>query len=65
MKSTEVIEKIFQALDDNCDKPSEEMVKLGKVFIEIGTALKGQSLSDSRAILEAVKSMNQIRKAKE
>jgi hypothetical protein len=61
MTNMDMIRKISEVLDKNCDEPSEEMIKMGKCLQQIGGILKGKSLSDARSIMEAVKAMTQIK----
>lgn len=61
MTNMDMIRKISEVLDDNCDEPAEEMIRVGKCLQQIGAVLKGKSLSDARSIMEAVKAMTQIK----
>jgi len=60
MRSAEVIKQIQEVLNEHCDSPSDELIKLGKAMTGIGVALKGMSLSDAKATMEAVKHLSTI-----
>lgn len=65
MTHMEMIRKISEILDDNCEEPADEIFKVGKCLQEIGSVLKGRSLTDARAIMQAVASMQQIKSNKD
>jgi len=62
MKSQDVLKRIQEVLIENCENPSESMIKEGQAMIEIGKALKGMSLSEARATINAVTHLEDVRK---
>ena len=54
MNRIEVVGKVNEALSENCDKPCEELRKLGQAMIAIADALEGQSIQEARTIMKSV-----------
>ena len=54
MNRIEVVEKVNEALSENCGKPCEDLRKLGQAMVAIAGALEGQSLQEARTIMKSV-----------
>lgn len=57
MSKLEVIKKCQEVLHNCGDDPADEMIKLGKALMGIGQALKGMSVAEARATMQAVEAM--------
>jgi hypothetical protein len=55
MHLTDVVEKIMEILNTECERPADELVKLGKTLVKVGTTLKPLPRHDARQVMLAVK----------
>ena len=60
MTKIEVIKQVREILAQRCEDPSDAMIKQGQALVEIGRALKGMSLSEAKAIINAVDQLEEV-----
>lgn len=53
MVKTEIIEKCMEILQRECDDPAQELIKMGNALVGIGNAVKGLSIVEARATIQA------------
>lgn len=54
MKHLDVVQRIGEVMHRGCDSPADELIKMGKTLMDIGTILKEFTPSEGRSILRAV-----------
>ena len=60
MTKLEIIKQVQKILADQCEEPAEAMVKEGEALASIGKALKGMSLAEARATMNAVCQLEEV-----
>ena len=60
MTKLEVIQHVREILAEHCEDPSDALIKEGQAVMEIGKALKGMSLAEARATLNAVAQLEEV-----
>lgn len=61
MSDQEMIEKIEEILNSHCDKPSENIMRMGACLIEIGRALEGKTSGECKRIMNAMAILHGLR----
>lgn len=54
MNKIDVVAKVQEILRTRCDDPAEQIIMEGEALVAIGKALKGLSMSEARAVIQAV-----------
>jgi hypothetical protein len=60
MTKIQIVKRVKEILDACCEDPSEAMIKEGQALVDIGKALKGLSIAEARATIEAVAQLSAI-----
>lgn len=60
MTKIELLKTIHEILSDCCEDPADAMIKQGQALVQIGKALKGLSLSEARATMQAVSQLEEV-----
>lgn len=53
MLRADMVEQVMKVLVDGCDIPSEELRRMGNVFIKLADALEGQNMLEAKAIIQS------------
>lgn len=60
MTKLEVMNQVREILLERCEDPADAMIKQGEALVAIGKALKGMSLAEARATMNAVAQLEQV-----
>jgi hypothetical protein len=60
MTKLELLGEIREILAGCCEDPADAMIKQGEALAAIGKALKGKSIAEARAIINAVGQIEEI-----
>lgn len=60
MTKLEVMKQVREILAERCEDPSDAMIKQGEALVAIGKALKGMSISEARATMNAVAQLEEV-----
>lgn len=58
MTTQEVIEKLCEVFNLQCEDPGEELIRCGRTLVQIGEILRGRPVDESRRIITAVAALH-------
>lgn len=64
MTKVELLSRVHEILSDHCEDPADVMIKHGHALVAIGNALKGMSLAEARATMNAVAQLEDVNRPK-